>query len=336
MADSCDNQRALSIVEYSAEYEQSWDKFVLTQSSNGTFLQTRNFLNYHPQGRFEDASAMVLCGEEIVAVCPACVHDEGKGLELFSHKGSTYGGIIVSKKWHSAEQYMSIVDAFDLYWKSKYSKVTLKQTSAILSENSRDLLEFILMHKGFYKRSDLNLFIDLEKIPESVIDKFDRNKKRNIAKCEKENLIFRELRSDEEVCKFHDLLTINLTKYGVSPIHTKEELIDFRNERLKDNTKFCGVFNGENMLAAGMLFVFSNVNVIHAQNLSADYRFKDYSPITYLYYKVIEMAKREGFSKLSWGISSENMGGHVNWGLVRNKESYGSEYSLNDYFIKEY
>ena len=44
---------------YTPADEAEWDRFVMHESGNGTFLQTRNFLNYHPAGRFTDASLMV-------------------------------------------------------------------------------------------------------------------------------------------------------------------------------------------------------------------------------------------------------------------------------------
>lgn len=55
--------------------------------------------------------------------------------------------------------------------------------------------------------------------------------------------------------------------------------------------KFYGVFQEHVQLAGGMLFIFQQTNVIHAQKLSADYTFNEFSLITYLYYKVIEMLK---------------------------------------------
>lgn len=35
---------------YTPADEAEWDRFVMHESGNGTFLQTRNFLNYHPRG----------------------------------------------------------------------------------------------------------------------------------------------------------------------------------------------------------------------------------------------------------------------------------------------
>lgn len=62
---------AFSVLPYTEEQQERWDRFVMEQSANGTFLQTRRFLNYHPTGRFRDDSRMIFHKQELVAVCPA-------------------------------------------------------------------------------------------------------------------------------------------------------------------------------------------------------------------------------------------------------------------------
>ena len=57
----------IALIKYEDNYEKAWDRFVLEESINGTFLQTRNFLNYHPTGRFEDNSLMFMKGNNIIA-----------------------------------------------------------------------------------------------------------------------------------------------------------------------------------------------------------------------------------------------------------------------------
>lgn len=46
----------VKLEEYTDIYAERWDRFVLKESINGTFLQTRKFLNYHPKDRFTDSS----------------------------------------------------------------------------------------------------------------------------------------------------------------------------------------------------------------------------------------------------------------------------------------
>ena len=86
-----------TVQPYTADQEAAWDRFVMQESGNGTFLQTRNFLNYHPAGRFEDAS-LVVYNEHggLGAVVPGAVQQRKDGRKVFrSHPGSTYGGLVL-------------------------------------------------------------------------------------------------------------------------------------------------------------------------------------------------------------------------------------------------
>ena len=59
---------ALDIRPYAASDAEEWDDFVENRSGNGTLFQTRRFLSYHPEGRFEDRSVLVRSGGELVCV----------------------------------------------------------------------------------------------------------------------------------------------------------------------------------------------------------------------------------------------------------------------------
>lgn len=326
-----------SIIAYSNEYESEWDDFVMNDAVGGTFLQTRRFLNYHPTARFVDASFLLRDDKNhLVAVCPGCVHNDGDKKQFVSHKGSTFGGLLVGDKYYRTEKVLEMVELMDQFLKEHFDSAVLKMTLDLYSLTSQDLLKYALQYYGYQSYRELNTYIDLDSLPMNVRDAFDRNKNRNIDKCLANGLTFRELNSYEEIKGFHSLLTKNLEKYNLKPIHTADEIEEFRTKRLINETKFYGAFRGELMMAAGMMFVFSKSGIIHAQNLSADYTFTEYSPITYLYYKVIEQAKADGYHKLTWGISTEDKGQTVNLSLVRNKESYGSTYAVNETFYKDF
>ena len=89
------------ILPYNPQLEKRWDKFVLNESMNGTFLQTRRFLNYHPKDRFEDASFLIESSGTIIAAFPGNHTNTGKWI---SHQGSTFGGPIISKNFYTAER----------------------------------------------------------------------------------------------------------------------------------------------------------------------------------------------------------------------------------------
>ena len=89
--------------------EAEWDRFVMHESGNGTFLQTRNFLNYHPAGRFTDASLMVYNEHGgLGAVVPAALRLDGATRIFRSHPGSTFGGPVLRSTYNSAAKSIGI------------------------------------------------------------------------------------------------------------------------------------------------------------------------------------------------------------------------------------
>ena len=326
----------MEIVQYNEDYAEQWDSFIAEKSVNGTFLQSRRFLSYHPEGRFTDASLLVMEKNRILAVIPACVVEEESGMRFYSHRGSTFGGLVVRDEYYKTGPVLEMTELLDAYLKEHYAAATLAITADPYCTKNSELLQFALGQNGYTCLEDLNSCVDLTALPDDVKLGFDRNKNRNIRKAESFGLTFRELTADEDVAKFYELLTINLSKYDAAPIHTLEEILDFKNSRIPEHVRFYGVFQEEEMKAGGMMFVFPETNVIHAQNLSANYQDDTVQAITYLYYKVIEQAKHDGFKTLTWGISTEHGGKNLNLGLIRNKESYGSTIFLNRTYTKNY
>lgn len=327
-----------NVQQFNLEHEETWDEFVMEHSMNGTFLQTRNFLNYHQEGKFEDISLEIYKKKKLVAVCPACrVVQEGENI-FYSHKGSTFGGIVYAKAVDNARDMIALLSVFEEYLaQGEISKIVLKQTPDIFSAERSELLEYLLWKNEYSSYAELNTYIDLECEKDEVWNKLDKNKKRNIRKCEKQNLWFRRLESNTELENFYRLLKINLKKNGAEPIHSLKDILEFHNSRLTNDTRFYGVGMGDELLAADMMFVFKQAKVMHSQNPSYDpFVERNFSPVTYLYYKLIEEAQREGFHKLTWGISTENCGRYLNMGLIRNKESYGSKHFVNKTYYKEF
>lgn len=325
------------ILLYTDHEKNLWDDFVMNRSMNGTFLQTRNFLSYHPKERFDDVSLMIYDNKNrLVAVIPACEIDEDGKKTFFSHKGSTFGGIIYNRSHSNAEKMRVIIELLEEYLrKERFQKIYLKITPDIFCEQDSNLLQYILQLYNYLEYTELDTYIDLNNYKSDIVMNFNETKRKHIRRLEKRRLIFRKLKGDEEIRGFYNLLELNLAKYGVTPIHSVDEILDFKNTRLKDNVHFYGVYLGDQQLAAGMLFDFGNKGVIHAQNLSSDPNNREIDAIEYLYYGIIKEYKEKGYKYLSWGISTEQQGKYLNMGLIRNKESYGSNYYLNRTFFKE-
>lgn len=322
----------LSVTVYEKQYEVMWDEFVMKYSINGTFLQTRRFLNYHPTDRFRDASCIVWNGNhEIVAVCSACrITQDGEEI-LYSHMGSTYGGIIIrTGKWYKTHRVISILTCLEALWKEEgITQVVLKQTPSLFSAVSQDLADYCFYYLGYETCKELNLYVDFTEYGQNILNELSQGKRTNVHNCEKEGLVCRKVTSKEEVYRFHVLLSKTLEKYHKKPVHTVDELYDFVSERLKEECEIFGIYKEEKMIAGSMMFYFRQVNIAHTQYLCSDSQYNKLSPMTYAYYSMLCEMRKRGFKKVSWGIVTENVGRYLNDGLVNNKEAFGSRHALN-------
>jgi len=328
----------LYVQEYSEEYRNIWERFINNESSNGTFLQTRNFLDYHPAGRFKDISVMILDDKNnIITACPACEINEHSKKVFFSHKGATFGGPVIRRKKHNARDLGNIIDFLDSYFKEAgYDKAVLKITPDIFAASGDQLLQYILSNKGYQHYSELSSYIDFKYYDTDILKNFSSGKKENVRKSEKCGMCFKKLDKQDEKASFFALLTQNLKKYDASPVHTLNEINDLI-ERLNNKTDLYGVFSTEGILIAGsFVFDFSSTNTLHTQYLCAVNTNDNVNPMSFLGYSLIELALQMGYEKLSWGISTENMGRELNQGLIQSKEGYGSKYSLNHTFWKDF
>lgn len=317
------------ILPYNNEMESRWDSFIMDEAFNGTFLQTRKFLNYHAEGRFHDESFMITKSGVPVAAIPGNSVDG----EFISHQGSTFGGPVISQVFYSASRTLETVKCMDEHLSSRFKSAKLKITAQPFCTAQNELLEYALEHEGYTRHSELSAVTRLEK----GVDPLDscKGKCRNaFRKAEALGLTYREI-NDDELATFYKFLEISKAKYNTRPVHTLDELRDLQT-RIPANIAFRGIWHEGTYLSGLMLFIFENTKTIHFQYLAADDSKKDSNATTALLVSVMREAAEKGFGKFSWGISTEDSGKYLNENLYRFKESFGSEPSLNTYFTKNF
>lgn len=319
----------IKIVPFSQEDSAEWDQFILKNSLNGTFLQTRRFLSYHPKGRFEDCSLMVKKGDSCLAVIPACRQVDGDEVVFNSHGGATFGGMIVDKRAASAAKAIQIVQLMDEWLRNDgFTRAVMKQTPAFFSRSDTSSVEYALQHEGYSAYSELSFVIDFSQYESPVECNFTSSRRRDCRYGEKAGCTFRELSSDDDIKRFYKILELSLNKFDVRPVHSLNELLDFKNNRLKEQTRFFGVEYAGELIAGSMVFLFE-ADVFHTQYLAADPNHLDVFPMNYLDWNLIRVAKEEGFKRFSFGISTEEHGRVLNESLATFKEGFGGIHSLN-------
>ena len=327
-----------TIQRYDAAHAEKWDAFVMTHAMNGTFLQTRRFLSYHPQGRFEDHSLLFYNGQELCAVLPAAVQTvDGKRM-LRSHPGSTFGGLIVGAEMLRAPKLVELVAQLDACCRANgFEACEVKLTSDLFSALPTDAIQYAFYHAGYTDEIEIAAYLPIQgKTHEALVADYSFNKRYDLKKCQKAGLRMEILHSREQISAFYDLLCWNLQKFDAKPVHTLAELLDFHDSRLRDEILFLGISEGERMVAGACLFYFAQANVLHTQYLATAPDVKGYVPSTYLYDSVIRTGLEMGAKAVSFGTSTHDRGRVLNTGLIQNKEGYGALHSLNRIYTKAY
>ena len=312
------------ILPYSPELDKRLDHFVECESVNGTFLQTRRFLNYHPAGRFTDASFALEKSGTIVAYFPGVAKEQ----TFVSHAGTTFGGPIIAKSFYSGSRLLEILKEADQYLTSRFKNIRFKITPAIFAEESPDLLEYMLEHMGYTRHTELSSYCTLHSGVDPL-ENCDKECRRIFKKSEIEGIRFGNLEKTEDFETFYHFLEISKSKHNVHPVHTLQELYDLKDNRIPDHIRFRGIWDGNTLVAAMMLFLFEGTKTIHGQYIAPNPDYEKFQPTTALYVRVMREAAQEGYKQISWGISTEDGGNYLNESLLRFKESLGAKACVN-------
>lgn len=317
------------ILPYSPELDKRLDHFVEHESVNGTFLQTRRFLNYHPADRFTDASFALEKSGTIVAYFPGVAKEQ----TFISHAGTTFGGPIIAKSFYSGSRILEILKEADQHLTSRFKNIRFKITPAIFAEESPDLLEYMLEHMGYTRHTELSSYCTLQSGVDPL-ENCDKECRRIFKKSEIEGIRFGNMEKNEDFETFYHFLEISKSKHNVHPVHTLQELYDLKDHRIPDHIRFRGIWDKDTLVAAMMLFRFEKTKTIHAQYIAPNPDYEKFQPTIALYVRVMREAALEGFQKISWGISTENGGEFLNENLHRFKESLGAKACVNSFYTK--
>jgi len=305
-----------SIRKYTNKDFDLWNEFI-AKSKNGTFLFDRNFMEYH-KDRLEDFSLLVFDEKKLVAVFPA----NRVGVELHSHQGLTYGGIIIDKKTKLSD-FVELFEAFCNYLKPNFRKVYFKEIPKIYNQHFSDELLYVL----FLKNAKL-----IRRDTLSVIDyqsdyQISTKRKYEIRKAERYPL---ELKQTTDFSQFwNEILIVNLReKHNTKPVHSLEE-ITLLQKYFPKNIKQFNVYLEQKIIAGTT--IFETENVAHVQYISTNELRSKTGALDYLFDFLIKKyaTKKKYFD---FGISNENRGKTLNKGLLYWKESFGARTVTQDFY----
>jgi len=307
----------IEIRPYEASLRSAWDD-VVRNSRNGTFLHSRDFLEYH-EDRFVEQSFVLFKAGKAIAVFPATLIEA----TLVSHQGLTFGGLIYKFDMHATD----VIEIFDLileYCKSRnIRKIIYKPVPHLFhSYCADDDLYALFRQNAILIRRDLSSAVIFENRP-----KMSSLRRRMIKKGNQTGLT---IMTDGFYDEFHHLLEAVLQRHSATPVHSVEEM-RLLADRFPANISLHGAFDGRELCAGVWLFDFGHV--LHTQYLASSEHGRACGALDFLLAHIIDQyspLKRA----LSFGTSTEKAGRYLNEGLLLQKEGVGARsISLDCYEI---
>jgi hypothetical protein len=307
------------VEKYTKENRLAWDTFI-SEAKNATFLFARDFMEYHSD-RFTDYSLLVYKDDLLYAVLPANI----VGDKLYSHKGLTYGSLVLSKSaklLYTFEAFKALLAFLDA---KAISTLELRNIPTFYNIMPSDELSYFLFKANatLIKRDALMVIDTSTKI------KFQKNRREGINKAKRNGLT---IAVDDNFEGFwNEILIPNLQKkHGVAPVHSLEE-IQMLAAKFPDHIKQVNVYK-DNVIVAGTT-LFLTKTTIHPQYVSGNSDKNAFGSLDLAYDYIINHfdSSRRYFD---FNISSEENGTALNSGLIFWKESCGARtYVADNYLI---
>ena len=307
------------VEKYTKENRLAWDTFI-SGAKNATFLFARDFMEYHSD-RFTDYSLLVYKDNLLYAVLPANI----VGDKLYSHKGLTYGSLVLSKSaklLYTFEAFKALLAFLDA---KAISTLELRNIPTFYNTMPSDELSYFLFKANatLIKRDALMVIDTSTKI------KFQKNRREGINKAKRNGLTIAV--EDNFEGFWNEILIPNLQKkHGVAPVHSLEE-IQMLATKFPDHIKQVNVYK-DNVIVAGTT-LFLTKTTIHPQYVSGNSDKNAFGSLDLAYDYIInhfDSSKRY----FDFNISSEENGTALNSGLIFWKESCGARtYVADNYLI---
>lgn len=323
----------ISIVPYTPNHQSEWESFIKS-AINGTIFQERAFINYHPEGRFQDESLLFYRGNKLRMVFPAALQirksDYGEEIRfLRSHPGTSYGGPAIQPQTYFSEC-MELMQALEEHARdNNFDRIEFRTPPSIFQKQPCEQLEYSFFHQGYKQvNREIATCYDLEEYRDKDLTYFlrtgdptlDRRVRTGVKRGLEAGMELRRI-PDSDVEVFHNLLSKNLEKHGASAVHTVEEIRKI-NQTYGDRCELIGVYLEERLVAAYYVMTINE----RGRNLfyiTMDYDVQHLRPNNFGIASLLLDMAQQGYKYMNMGISTEQGGAVVNTDLLGFKESFG-------------
>lgn len=308
------------------------DAFIMKDSTTGEFINTFNYLEYHPKERFQDDSIVVIDkgSGEIKGVMMATY----EGDSVTSYSGTTFAGPIVDRT-AKLEVTEIVLDTMLSYYEGKYREIKIKKIPEYYTAQPFHLIDYALLRRGYvYGMSALANIICIDRLSceDDILALFYAKRRNQIRKVVKNEKFLFSINDDIREDVWINLNENLRNKFGAKTTHTLEEIRELK-RRCPDYIKAYYVDTEKGEYAAfAICFLFKNV--FHTQYLDVNYDYAGQYPNLLLIFKLIQTARKMGYRYFSFGASTESSGAILNRGLYSYKAEYGGGDILLPVYVK--
>jgi hypothetical protein len=297
-----------------------WDALV-RESACGTFLHTRRFLSYHGK-RFTDCS--MICEDskgDIAAVMPAALKPDNPA-SVASHPGATYGGLLCRANVGVDEIGEMLGGMIEHYRAMGLRSLEYRSVPPHFHEAFQQTDVHALWKQGAeLARRDVWNVLSLR----GAHPAYSNHHQRAIARAAKRAMVVSIDESEAGYRAFHEILVARLEdRYGVSPVHTLEEMLVLKDRFPLDIALWLARDAGQSRVLAGCWVFMHSGRAWHTQYIAATQEGRDCCATHLLFDRVIQQALEKAARFVSFGCSTEDEGRRLNRGLFEFKAGFGA------------
>ncbi len=326
----------LTLAEATERQRQDIDNFIMHPDTNGEFINTIKYLDYHPKDRFRDDSVFVVDGSSgAVRAVMMAASIPGEPDTIISHPGTTFAGPIVNRRSmiNVIEESISMMTA---YYESKYSKVVLKTLPDCYALQPFGTVEYTLMLEGYESGiGALASMVNVEKYngESDVIAGYDTTRRNELRRSQKDGLFTVEAGTEITEEAWTMMNETLKERFDSHTVHSLAEIRDLQQRFPEFITPYYVRTADGTQAAFALMYRFKHV--FHTQYLDINYEYASQYPNRLLIHKLLVEASDGDYSFFSMGGCTENGGRTVNEGLYIYKARYGGGDVILPKFVKK-
>lgn len=305
---------------YTEDHREEWEELV-SAAPDGTLFHRREFLDYHPDDRFDERSLLFYYkGENLLGVIPLA-YDERADRTVLARSpfGGSYGGLVLTEgcKFRYVQR---IVDALlERMRADGVDRLRIRPTPREQSASPSAYQEFHYHDAGFgVADREVTSVLDLDRFDDDPFDVYESRCRRAVRKARKEGV---EVQRDvEDWTTFHDILRDTLDRHGKEPTHSLPDLRRLA-ELVPDRIRLSLAYVDDEPIAGILALLVNETTDFVFYNCHRE-AYRDSNPVNLLLDAEIRWANESGYRYVDQGTSVENR--EWNDGLIKFKESFGT------------